>query len=100
MILINSGAPPASLRARDFPADTPLRAFFRWNEVRWRKDRRYTIARDLYHLYHRFAADGAGAVVCISHLAIRPVVRWRFGSRVLVSSAGLRTAAVAMRSGL
>jgi ADP-heptose:LPS heptosyltransferase len=98
MMLINFGAPPASLRARDFPVDTPLRAFFGWNEARWRKDRRYTIACDLYHLYNRFAADGAGAVVCITHLAIRPVVRWRFGSRILVSSAGLRTA-VAMRSG-
>jgi ADP-heptose:LPS heptosyltransferase len=99
MMLINFGAPSASLRARDFPADTPLRAFFGWNEVRWRKDRRYTIARDLYRLYNRFAANGGGAVVCISHLAIRPVVRWRFGSRILISSAGLRTA-VAMRSGL
>jgi ADP-heptose:LPS heptosyltransferase len=99
MTLSDIGAPPASLRARDFPADTPLRAFFGWNEARWRKDRRYTIARDLYHLYTKFAADGAGAILCTVHLAVRPVVRWRFGSRILVSAAGLRTAA-AMRPGL
>ena len=96
---IGFGAPLLLLGARDFPADTPLRAFFGWNEERWRKDRRYIIARDLYHLYSRFVADRAGAALCISHLAIRPVVRWRFGSRILVSSAGLR-AAVATRSDL
>jgi ADP-heptose:LPS heptosyltransferase len=95
---INPGAWPVALRARNFPAGTPLRAFFGWNEARWRKDRRYTIARDLYQLYRRFHADGAGAVVCVSHLAIRPVVQWRFRSRILVSSAGL-AAAIGMRSG-
>jgi ADP-heptose:LPS heptosyltransferase len=99
MTLVNFGAPTASLRARDFPADTPLRAFFGWNEARWRKDRRYRIACDLYQLHKRFAADGAGAVLCTLHLAIRPVVRWRFGSRILVSSAGRRTA-VAMQPSL
>jgi ADP-heptose:LPS heptosyltransferase len=86
-------APPDSLDARDFPADTPLRAFFRWNEARWRKDRRYTIARDLYHLHGRFAAGGAATALCVCHLAIRPVVRWRFGSRIVISSESLETAA-------
>ena len=91
-MLVDFGAPPLSLRARDFPADTPLRAFFGWNEARWRKDRRYRIACDLYYLHKRFAADGAGAILCTFHLAIRPVVRWRFGSRILLSAASRRTA--------
>jgi len=82
----------ASLRSQDFPADTPLHAFFRWNETRWTKDRRYTITRDLYHLYRKFYEDGAGAVVCVSHLAIQPVVQWRFRSRVFVSHVGLSIA--------
>jgi ADP-heptose:LPS heptosyltransferase len=94
---VNCGAWPAVLRARDFPAGTPLYAFFRWNEARQRKDRRYTIARDLYHLFRRFHSEGAGAVVGVSHLAIRPVVRWRFRSRVVISPGALATA-IGMRS--
>src|SRR5215469_4671844 len=98
MRLIKPGVGAASLRARDFPAGTPLHAFFGWNEARRTKDRRYTIARDLYHLHQRFHSEGAGAVVSISHLAIRPVVRRRFGSKLLISPAGLATAR-RMRSG-
>jgi ADP-heptose:LPS heptosyltransferase len=87
---------PASLRrplgADDFPAGTPLNAFFAWNEVRWRRDRRYTIACNLSYLYRRFKMDETGLTVCVSHIAIRPVIRWRFRSWILLSSAGLATA--------
>jgi ADP-heptose:LPS heptosyltransferase len=34
------------LSACDFPAETPLHHFFRWNERRRRPDRRYLLARD------------------------------------------------------
>jgi ADP-heptose:LPS heptosyltransferase len=87
---------PAILRpplgADDFPAGTPLNAFFAWNEARWKRDRRYTIACDLSHLYRRFKTAETGLTVCVSHIAIRPVIRWRFRSWILISSAGLATA--------
>jgi ADP-heptose:LPS heptosyltransferase len=92
MTASNPGTRPASLHARDFPAGTPLSAFFAWNEARWKQDRRYTIARDICFLYRRFNGDGSGATICVSHIAIRPVIRWRFGSGVLLSAAALRTA--------
>jgi ADP-heptose:LPS heptosyltransferase len=98
MTLVNPGTWRGSLRARDFPAGTPLNAFFAWNEARRRQDRRYIIACDLFHLYQRFNADGPGTTVSVSHIAIRPVIRWRFRSRVLLSSPGLRMA-MAMPSG-
>jgi len=82
----------ASLRACDFPAGTPLNAFFAWNEARWCRDRRYTIACDLLYLYRRFNADGAGLTVCVSHMAVRPVIRRRFRSWILLSSDGLEMA--------
>jgi ADP-heptose:LPS heptosyltransferase len=82
----------SSLRACDFPAGTPLNAFFAWNEARWRRDRRYTIACDLWSLYRRFDADGVAAAVCACHLAILPVIRWRSPSHIFLSSAALRTA--------
>lgn len=88
----NPGTFPGSLRALHFPAGTPLNAFFAWNEARWRRDRRYTIACDLFYLYHRFSADGAGINVGISHIAIRPVILWRFRSWVLLSSSRVRMA--------
>ena len=94
----NTGTWPAPLRARDFPPGTPLNAFFAWNEARRRHDRRYTIACDLYHLYRRFNGDRAGAIVCIFHLAIRPIIRWRSRRQVLVSSLG-DTSAMATLSG-
>ena len=59
------------------PAGTPLNAFFAWNEARWSKDRRYTIARDLFYLYRQFADDEEGMHICVSHIAIHPVIRWR-----------------------
>jgi ADP-heptose:LPS heptosyltransferase len=98
MTLKRPGTWPAPLCARDFAPGTALQAFFRWNEERWARDRRYTIACDLHQLYRRFHADGAGIVVCISHLAIHPVIQWRVRSRIVVSPAGL-AAAMDMRSG-
>lgn len=79
----------APLCARDFPAGTPLNAFFAWNEARWKQDRRYTIACDICFLHGRFNRDETGTTICVSHIAIRPVVRWRFRSRVFLSSAAL-----------
>jgi len=93
MTTIGTGARAKSLRACDFPVGTPLHEFFRWNEARWIQDRRYTVARDLYHLYSRFNADGAGDMICVSHLAIRPVIRWRSRSRILVSLPALENTA-------
>jgi ADP-heptose:LPS heptosyltransferase len=37
---------PRHLTAADFPPGTPLYHFFSWNERRWRRDRRYLVARD------------------------------------------------------
>jgi ADP-heptose:LPS heptosyltransferase len=86
------GTLPGLLGAGDFPTGTPLNAFFAWNEARRRRDRRYTIACDLSYLYQRFKTDGVGLNVCVSHIAIRPVIRWRVGSWIVLSSAGLATA--------
>jgi ADP-heptose:LPS heptosyltransferase len=91
MIPRSFGAWPPPLGARDFPICTPLHVFFAWNEARSRHDRRYTIACDLYYLYRRFNGDGAGAAVCVSHLVIRPIIRWRSRSQILVSSPGDRS---------
>jgi ADP-heptose:LPS heptosyltransferase len=38
--------PRGLLTAADFPPGTPLHHFFAWNERRWRRDRRYRLARD------------------------------------------------------
>jgi len=92
----NSGTSPRPLRAGDFPAGTPLNAFFAWNEASERRDRRYTIACDLSYLYRRFKTHEAGLTVCVSHIAIRPVIRLRFRSRILLSSAAV-AAAVSLR---
>jgi ADP-heptose:LPS heptosyltransferase len=92
MTAANPGTLPRPLGAADFPEGTPLNAFFAWNEARRRRDRRYTIACDLSYLCRRFNTDQAGFTVCVSHIAIRPVIRWRFRSWMLLSSAGLTTA--------
>jgi len=92
----NSGTSPRPLRAGDFPAGTPLNAFFAWNEASERRDRRYTIACDLSYLYRRFKTHEAGLTVSVSHIAIRPVIRLRFRSRILLSSAAV-AAAVSLR---
>ena len=91
MTAVNSGVLPSPLSSGNFPQGTPLNAFFAWNEARERRDRRYTIACDLAYLYRRFNTDQAGLAVCVSHIAIRPVIRWRFRSRILLSPAGLAT---------
>jgi ADP-heptose:LPS heptosyltransferase len=80
------------LAAGDFPVGTPLNVFFAWNETRWRRDRRYTIACDLSYLYRRFKTNESGLAVCVAHIATRPVIRWRFRSWILLSSAGLAMA--------
>jgi ADP-heptose:LPS heptosyltransferase len=82
----------SSLRACDFPPGTPLNAFFAWNEARRRRDRRYTIACDLWSLYRQFNADEAATAVCVCHLAIRPVIHWRSSSYIFLSSAALSKA--------
>jgi ADP-heptose:LPS heptosyltransferase len=92
MAAVNFGILPRPLGACDFPAGTPLNAFFAWNEARWRRDRRYTIACDLSYLYRRFKTDRAGLTICVSHISICPVIRWRFRLRILLSSAGVATA--------
>ena len=99
MTVIARAAEPASLRADNFPAGTPLNAFFAWNEVRWRRDRRYTIACDLFSLYRRFGGDEEGIRICVSHIAIQPVIRWRWRSHILLSAVGL-TARRKMSPGL
>jgi ADP-heptose:LPS heptosyltransferase len=98
MTTINLRPWPASLRACDFPDGTPLNAFFAWNEARRSRDRRYTIACDLFNLHEQFKADGGGSAVCVFHMAIRPIIRWRLGSRVHLSSDELARA-MAMRPG-
>jgi ADP-heptose:LPS heptosyltransferase len=92
MTAVNPDISAQPLAAGDFPGGTPLNAFFAWNEARQRRDRRYTIACDLLHLYRRFKMHEAGLGVCAVHLAIRPVIRWRFRSRILLSPAGLAAA--------
>src|SRR5215469_10749758 len=92
MTAVNPDISAQPLAAVDFPGGTPLNAFFAWNEARHRRDRRYTIACDLLHLYRRFKMHEAGLGVCAVHLTIRPVIRWRFRSRILLSPAGLAAA--------
>ena len=92
MTIIETLMRRSSLRACDFPSGTPLNAFFAWNEARRRRDRRYTIACDLWSLYRRFNADEVAAAVCVCHLAIRPVIRWRSSSYIFLSSAALSKA--------
>src|SRR6516162_10501756 len=92
MTAVNHAILRRPLGAGDFPSGTPLNAFFAWNEARRRRDRRYTIACDLSFLYRRSETDETGLTVCVSHIAVHPVIRWRFRSWLLLSSAGLATA--------
>ena len=92
MTTVNPAILRRPLGAGDFPSGTPLNAFFAWNEARRRRDRRYTIACDLSFLYRRSETDETGLTVCVSHIAVHPVIRWRFRSWLLLSSAGLATA--------
>jgi ADP-heptose:LPS heptosyltransferase len=72
---------PHRLNSGAFPAATPLNAFFAWNEARYLRDRRYIIACDVYRLLQDF--DGE-TELCVAHLTCRPVIRRRFGRRILV----------------
>jgi ADP-heptose:LPS heptosyltransferase len=70
-----------------FPEGTPLRAFFEWNKARLLPDRRFRLASDIYALLSRFGADARARRVCVAHLAIRPVILWRWRGYLVVSSA-------------
>ncbi len=81
---------PPGLSAVAFPADTPLHAFFAWNEARHGgRDRRYIIARDIYHL---LGQSGGDIEVPAAHLSAEPVILWRRGNRMVLSAARPRTA--------
>ena len=80
---------PPRLDASVFPAATPLNAFFVWNETRYLRDRRYVIACDIHRLLRRFEGE---TDICVAHLVLRPIIRWRFGQRIRVSATTLRGA--------
>lgn len=81
---------PLGLRAAAFPADTPLHAFFAWNEARrGGRDRRYIIACDIYHLLQRLDGD---IEVPAAHLSGQPVILWRRGDRMVLSGPRRRIA--------
>ena len=74
-----TGSLPGRLDASAFPVDTPLNAFFAWNESRFVRDRRYVIARDIHQLLFRF--DGK-VEVCLAHLLGIPIIQWRLGHQI------------------
>ena len=80
-------SPASRLCARDFPEATPLRAFFAWNEARLFHDRRFTVAGDIYELFTRFNGDADAHHICVAHLAISPVILWRWRRHIIVSTA-------------
>ena len=80
---------PPRLDASAFPVETPLNAFFAWNEARFVRDRRYIIACDIYRLLREFGGD---TEICLAHLLGQPVIRRRFGQRFVVSATRLRAA--------
>jgi ADP-heptose:LPS heptosyltransferase len=57
------------LTARDFPRGTPLNHFFLWNERRWRRDRRYELARAPERLPAAVAAALTAAIGNPDHAA-------------------------------
>src|SRR5579863_5694674 len=83
----------ATLRAGDFPPGTPLRHFFAWNERSPRPDRRYVIANDLHQLLTALGGVARARETCVAHLALHPVIRARFGDRLLVSRRAVAEAA-------
>jgi ADP-heptose:LPS heptosyltransferase len=85
----STAALPPRLDASAFPADTPLNAFFAWNEARCLHDRRYVIARDIHRLLQKFEGE---TEVCLAHLVCQPIIRWRFGQRIGLSLTSLRAA--------
>src|SRR5579859_1510712 len=83
----------AALRADDFRPGTPLRHFFAWNERARRPDRRYIIANDLHRLLTALSSNATAREICVAHLALHPVIRARFGDRLLVSRCAVAEAA-------
>jgi ADP-heptose:LPS heptosyltransferase len=59
---------PTRSTAESFPEATPLNAFFRWNEGRAARDRRYLIARGILRLLARLGEGEAARKACIGHL--------------------------------
>jgi ADP-heptose:LPS heptosyltransferase len=86
------------LGARDFPAGTPLHAFFAWNEARLIRDRRFVVACDIHRLLARFGAGAKARMICVAHLAARPVILWRL-RQWMPLSAGAQKAAIAALQG-
>jgi len=58
--------------------------------MRWACDRRYIIARDIYRLLARYGGDRRAREICVAHLAINPVILWRYGNRLVLSGAAIR----------
>ncbi len=79
---------PPRLDASAFPATTPLNAFFVWNELRYVRDQRYLIARDIHRLLQRFNGE---VEVCVAQLVSRLIVRRRAGRRNGVPATRLPT---------
>ncbi len=75
----------ARLAAGNFPEATPLRVFFAWNEARLLSDRRFRVACDIHDLFVRFGANAEARELCAAHLAIGPLIRWRWPRRIVVS---------------
>jgi ADP-heptose:LPS heptosyltransferase len=75
------------LRSSDFPNGTPLRHFFAWNEAARQRDRRYTVACDLYRLITTFGDTPIVRQAAVAHLCSRPVVIARSGDHILIPNA-------------
>ena len=80
------------LCAESFPPSTPLHAFSAWNEARFIRDRRFIVACDIYQLLARFNGDPAARDICVAHLAIRPIILWRAGGRMIITKVRARQA--------
>ena len=72
------------LRSSDFPSGTPLHHFFAWNEAARRRDRRYTIACDLYRLISAFGDTPTIRQAAVAHLCSRPVINARSKAHIFV----------------
>jgi ADP-heptose:LPS heptosyltransferase len=77
--------PGVPLKAENFRLGTPLHHFFAWNERLWRPDRRYVIANDIHCLLTAFGGGERAREICALHLGLRPLIRARLGSWLLVS---------------
>jgi ADP-heptose:LPS heptosyltransferase len=63
--------------------------FFAWNEAARVPDCRYVIACDIHRLLTGLGGKDAAREICLTHLALRPVILFRLGNRVLVSKEAL-----------